>query len=192
MMRSLVSLRRAVPDDAEALVDVWSEVLRRAEREEQVDDVRSVIERIEAMPDERIVVAEYDGQLAGAVHLRATTLSPINLEPVMQAISPHVLPEFRRHGVGRALMETAVAYAEERGIGHVVTAAVSSSRDANRFMARLALGPRAIVRVAPTAVVKAKLTAQRPAVSRPHGRHHLTHVLAARRSMRKSQASSTG
>lgn len=192
MMRSQVSLRSAVPGDAAQLVDVWSEVLRRAERDEQVADVRSVIERVGDLPDERIVVAEYDGQLAGAVHLRATTLTPLNLEPVVQAISPHVLPQFRRHGVGRVLMEATVAFAEELGVGYVVTAAVSGSRDANRFMARLALGPHATVRVAPTAVVKAKLTAQRPAVDRPQGRHHLTHVLAARRSLRKSQASSAG
>lgn len=192
MMRSQVSLRSAVPDDAAELVDVWSEVLRRGEREDQVADVLSVIERIDDLVDERIVVAEYDGQLAGAVHLRATTLSPLNLEPVVQAISPHVLPQFRRHGIGRALMEAAVAFADELGIGHLASAAASGSRDANRFMARLALGPQATFRVAPTAVVKAKLTAQRPAVARPQGRHHLTHVLAARRSLRKSQASSAG
>jgi GNAT superfamily N-acetyltransferase len=192
MMRSLVSLRSAVPDDAAELVDVWSEVLRRTERDGQVADVLSVIERVDELTDERIVVAEYDGRLAGAVHLRATTLSPLNLEPVVQAISPHVLPQYRRHGVGRALMEAAVAFADERGIGHIASAAMSGSRDANRFMARLALGPQATLRIAPTAVVKAKLTAQRPAVSRPQGRHHLTHVLAARRSMRKSQAPSTG
>ena len=95
------------------------------------------------------MVAEYDGDVAGAVHLRATTLTPINLEPVVQAISPHVLPDFRRRGVGRALMEAAVAFAEELGIAHIATAAVSGSRDANRFMARLALGPHAILRLAP-------------------------------------------
>jgi GNAT superfamily N-acetyltransferase len=188
MMRSQVSLRRAAPDDADVLVEVWSDVLRRAERHEQVADLRSVIERVAPLPDERIVVAEYDGQPAGAVHLRATTLTPLNLEPVVQAISPHVLPQFRRHGVGRALMEAAVAFADELGIGHVTTAAAAGNRDANRFMARLALGPLATVRLAPTAVVKAKLSAQRPAVARPTGRHHLTHVLAARRSLRKSQA----
>ena len=192
MMRSQVSLRSAVPDDAAELVDVWSEVLRRADRSHQVADVRSVIERVGDLPEERIVVAEYDGHLAGAVHLRATTLTPLNLEPVVQAISPHVLPQYRRHGVGRALMEAAVAFADELGIGHLASAAASGSRDANRFMARLALGPHATFRVAPTAVVKAKLSAQRPAVARPQGRHHLTHVLAARRSLRKSQASSTG
>lgn len=187
-MRSQVSLRRATPDDADVLVEVWADVLRRAERDEQVADLRTIIERVAPLADERIVVAEYDGQPAGAVHLRATTLTPLNLEPVVQAISPHVLPQFRRHGVGRALMEAAVAFADELGIGHLATAASAGNRDANRFMARLALGPHATLRLAPTAVVKAKLSAQRPAVARPTGRHHLTHVLAARRSLRKSQA----
>lgn len=192
MMRSQVSLRGAVPEDADRLVDVWSDVVRRAERAEQVADMVSVIDRVSDLVDERLVVAEFDGEVAGAVHLRATTVSPLNLEPVVQAISPHVLPDFRRRGVGRALMEAAVGFADERGIGHVASAAAAGSRDANRFMARLALGPHATLRLAPTAVVKAKLTAQRPAVARPSGRHHLTHVLAARRSLRKSQAPTTG
>lgn len=188
MMRSQVSLRSATPDDADGLVDVWFDVVRRGERHEQVADLVSVIRRVSNLGDERLVVAEYDGRLAGAVHLRATTVSPLNLEPVVQAISPHVLPEFRRRGIGRALMEAAVAFADELGIGHVASAAAAGSRDANRFLARLALGPQATLRLAPTAVVKAKLSAQRPVVARPSGRHHLTHVLAARRSLRKSQA----
>ena len=136
------------------------------------------------------MVAEYDGDVAGAVHLRASTLTPINLEPVVQAISPHVLPAFRRRGVGRTLMEAAVAFAEERGIAHIATAAVSGSRDANRFMARLALGPHAILRLAPTAMVQAKLDAQAPAIGVTAGRsgtRQLTHVLAARRSSRRAQ-----
>ncbi len=192
MMRSQVSLRAAVPQDAGVLAEVWADVLRRAERDEQVADLVSVIERVEGLDDERLVVAEFDGHVAGAVHLRATTVSPLNLEPVVQAISPHVLPQFRRRGIGRALMEAAVGFADELGIAHIASAASAGSRDANRFMARLALGPQATLRLAPTAVVKAKLSAQRPAVARPSGRHHLTHVLAARRSLRKSQATTTG
>jgi GNAT superfamily N-acetyltransferase len=186
MTRHLVSLRSAVPEDADQLADLWSDVLRRVGRDEQVSDLRSIIERVEPLHDERLVVAEYDGQLAGAVHLRAATITPLNLEPVVQTISPHVFPEFRRHGVGRALMETSVAFAEELGIGHVATAVVAGSRDANRFMARLALGPYAVLRVASVHALKTKLTAQRPP-ARNNGRH-LTQVLAARRSQRKTQA----
>lgn len=191
MSRSLVSLRSALPSDAPALVDLWSEVLRRADRDEQMADLVQVIERVAQSTDERMVVAEYDGELAGAVHLRVGTISPLNLERTVQAISPHVLPAFRRRGVGRALMDAAVSWAEEMGVGHVATAAASASRDANRFMARLALGPCAVLRVAPTHAVRAKLTAQRPAAQRTVGRQ-LPQVLAARRSQRRAQAVSRG
>lgn len=186
MSRSLVSLRCALPSDAPLLAELWSEVIRRADHDEQVSDLVAVIEQAATAPGQRLVVAEYDGELAGAVHLCVTTLSPINLEPTVQAISPHVFPQHRRRGIGRALMDAAVAYAEEVGVAHVTTAAASGSRDANRFMARLGLGPQAVLRVAATHSVRAKLTAQRPPVQRTSGRQ-LTQVLAARRSMRKAQ-----
>ena len=57
-----------------------------------------------------------------------------------------VVTDHRRRGVGKALVEAAVTWAEELGIGHVATAAASGSREANRFMARLALGPQAVLR----------------------------------------------
>ncbi len=189
--RSLISFRTAAPGDAAVLAELWGDVLRRVDHDEQVKDLEAVISRVEGLESERLVVAEYDGELAGAVHLRATTLTPVNLEPVVQAISPHVFPAYRRHGVGRALMEAAVAFAEERGIDHVASAAVAGSRDANRFMARLALGPYATLRLAPTHVMKSKLSAQGPFTGRTTGRtggRQLTHVLAARRSMRRSRA----
>lgn len=188
MTRSLVSLRPAAPDDAPYLAELWADVIRRAGREDQVADVEAVLARVEAATDERIVVAEYDGEFAGAVHLQATTMSALNREPVVRALSPHVLPRFQRHGIGSALMDTAVSWAEELGIGHVATAAVAGSRDANRFMARIALGPYAVLRVATTHAVRSRLSAhRRPATST--GGRQLTQVLAARRSLRRSRAS---
>lgn len=187
MTRSQVFLRDAVRADAGALAELWVEVLRRSDHVDQVVDLELIIDRIALLPEERIVVAEYDGQLAGAVHLRVTTLSPLNLEQIVQTVSPHVLPQFRRRGIGRALMEAAVSFAEEQGVAHVAAGATAGSRDANRFLARLALGPYAVYRVAPTMVVKAKLSAQRPALGRTHGGKQLTQVLAARRSLRRSE-----
>jgi GNAT superfamily N-acetyltransferase len=188
MSRSLVTLRCATLHDVPLLAELWAEVLRRADREVQEADLATVVERAAAATDERVVVAEYDGVLAGAVHLCVSTMTPLNLEPTVLAVSPHVFPHLRRHGVGRALMEAAVSFAEDQGVGHVATAAASSSRDANRFMARLALGPQAVLRVATTHTVRARLAARRPAVQRAGGRQ-LTQVLAARRSMRKHQSS---
>lgn len=186
MMRTQVTLRCAVLTDAPFLATLWADALRRADRQDQIADLEVIIKDATQSPEERLVVAEYDGSPAGAVYLRMTTLSAINLEPTVQALSPHVLPEFRRHGVGRTLMEAAVTFAEELGVGHLATAAASSSRDGNRFMARLALGPQAVLRVAPTHAVRARLAAQRP-LHRGGGRQ-LGQVLAARRSLRRSQA----
>jgi GNAT superfamily N-acetyltransferase len=191
MSRTLVSLRTAVPGDAAYLADLWSDVLRRASREDQAEDVAKLIAGVEDSTDQRIVVAEYDGEFAGAVHLELTTMSALNLEPVVRALSPHVLPVFQRRGVGSALMDAAISWAEELGVGHVATAAVAGSRDANRFMARIALGPYAVLRVANTHAVRARLTAQRRPAQSSGGRQ-LTQVLAARRSLRRSRAAAEG
>jgi GNAT superfamily N-acetyltransferase len=186
MSRSPVQLRPATDQDAAQLAQLWSEILRRADAIEQTEDVRRLIKQVDAVPDERLVVAEYDGHLAGAIFLRLATLTPINLEPVVQAVSPHVFPEFRRHGVGRALMDAAVSYAEELGIAHVASGSVSTSRDGNRFLARLGLGPQVILRVAPTCAVRAKLMAQRP--SGRGGSRQLDKVLASRRVLRRERS----
>ena len=181
----------AVPTDAPYLADLWTDVLRRTTAEDQAADVELVIAGLGEDEGQRIVVAEYDGEFAGAVHLQATTMSSLNLEPVVRALSPHVLPRFQRHGIGSALMDAAVTWAEELGIGHVATAAVAGSRDANRFMARIALGPYAVLRVASTHVVRSRLSAhRRPAQS--SGGRQLTQVLAARRSMRRNRAAAEG
>jgi len=192
MTRSQVTLRAATLEDAPFLADLWSDVLRRVSPEEQVADMVVVIADASAAHDQRIIVAEYDGEPAGAVHLESTTMSAISLEPVVRALSPHVLPQFRRHGIGSALMEAAVAWAEELGVGHVATAAVSGSRDANRFMARIALGPYAVLRVATTHAVRGRLTAHRRPTSAPGNGRQLTQVLAARRSLRRSRARADG
>jgi GNAT superfamily N-acetyltransferase len=181
MSRSLVSLRDATLADAEQLAELWQPFLRRG-GDDPLNDLATVIEQLVDRPGERLLVAEYDGVFAGAAFLKAGTYSPVNAEPVLQVHNPAVVAEHRRHGVGKALMECAVTWAEELGIGHVATAASSGSREANRFMARLALGPQAVLRMAPTPAVRAKLTSRNP------GTRQVTQVLAVRRSLRHARS----
>jgi len=179
-------MRCADLTDAPLLAELWGQALRKVDRQDQVADIELLVKAATTSPEQKLVVAEYDGELAGAVFLRLTTLTAINLEPVVEAVSPHVFNQYRRHGIGTSLMDCAVTFAEEVGATHVVTAAASGSRDANRFMARLALGPFAVTRVAAAPVMRAKLSAQRPQLAANGGRH-LTRVLAARRSMKRAQ-----
>ena len=191
MSRTPVTVRTAVVDDLGVLRELWSDILRRGTADEQLADLRTVLDEADGDPAQAIMVAEYDGQVVGAVHLSATTLTPLNREPAVLAVSPHVLPQFRRHGVGSALIEAAVRFAEGHGIATLSTAAVASSRDANRFMARLSFTPQATLRAATTVAVRAKLSSRRPAgraANRQGGSRHIDRVLAARRISRENVA----
>jgi len=183
MSRSPLVIRTAVPGDASVLTDLWSDALRRGEGADQLADCLRAVTRAAASEDERLVVVEYDGEIAGAVYLCATTVSPLNTEPIVHAISPQVFERFRRHGVGSALMEASVSFAEERGIAHLAAPTSASSRDANRFMARLSYAPVAMLRVGATATVRARLSAMRPARVQPA--RNIDKVLAARRQRRR-------
>lgn len=184
MGRSAVGCRDAGPADVAFLCEVWDESLRRGTASEHAADVETVLARVATTPGERVVVALVGGEPAGAVYLRLTTRTPLNLEPVVQVLLPVVLPGLRRHGAGRALIDAAVAFAEDSGAAVVATAAFSGSRDANRFMARLGFSQVATYRMAPTSRVRARLS---PGLSSRAGRP-VGRVLAARRSMRRSHA----
>jgi GNAT superfamily N-acetyltransferase len=183
MSRSWLNLRDATLADVEPLAELWQPFLRRG-ADEQLNDLATAIEQLGDRPGERLVVAEFDGEFAGAAFLKAATYSPVNPEPVVQVHNAAVVPAFRRRGIGKALVDSAVTWAEELGIGHVATAASSGSREANRFMARLALGPQAVLRIGPTPAVRAKLAARHPAA------RQVTQVLAVRRSLRHARSMS--
>lgn len=185
-----MSLREAELADAPFLAELWTDSLRKADGSDQQADVEQLIKAAMASSEQRIVVAEYDGERAGAVLLRMGPLTPLNMELAVAVLAPRVVPAFRRHGIGRLLMESGTAFAEENGIAMISTAVAAGSRDGNRFMARLAFGPNATLRVAPVAAVRGRLNAQRPAMqSTPASGRQLTRVLAARRSMRRATQS---
>lgn len=183
MSRTSFTQRAARLEDAPVLAELWSDVLRRADRAEQVADLELVIKGAAASPEQRFIVVECEGEIAGSVFLRLTTVSPINLDPCVQSIQSRVFDQYRRRGVGRALMEAGVAFAEENGVLHVSTAVPASSREANRFMARLAMAPVATVRMSTTSVVRSRLTPSSPGSGRSTPR-----VLVARRNQRRARA----
>jgi GNAT superfamily N-acetyltransferase len=196
MSRQPVSMRQATIGDVPFLVELWTDLLRRADRQDQVHDLELIVKEAAESPERRLLVAEYDGEPAGAVLLRVVPTTPLNLEPAVQAVAPQVTPSFRGKGIGSALMEAAVVWAEDLGVGHITTAAPASSRAGNRFMARLSLGPQAVLRASATPLVRAKLAAMQPASSRVTdrvaGRRHLGQVLAARRQMTRRTSGDAG
>lgn len=185
MSRIPVSVRAALPDDVVVLRELWSDILRKGGLDEQLADVGRVVATSSERDNQLLAVAEIDGEVAGAVYLEATTFTPLNLEPAVLAVSPHVFQQFRRRGVGSALMEAACRFADQHGINHVQTAAAAESRDANRFMARLSFAPQAMLRAATTSAVRARLPQSRKVTHAGTSRQRIDRVLAARRIRRE-------
>jgi GNAT superfamily N-acetyltransferase len=63
----------------------------------------------------------------------------------------------RRQGVGRSLIAAAVAFAEQHGVEHVMVGASPTSREGNRFLARLGFMPVLVRRVATVQVLRRHL-----------------------------------
>lgn len=185
--RMMVTLREATVDDVGFLAGLWGDLLRRADPQEQASDLEAVVKGAAESAEERLVVAEYDGEVAGAVFLKITTLTTLNLTPAVTIMAPFVAHRFRRKGVGHALMDAAATWAEENGIAHVTAGAAQGSRDANRYLARLGLGASAVFRVGTTQAMRDRLTEQLPASRRVPG-YRPQRVLAARR-VRRAQSS---
>ena len=199
LSRYPVQVRDATPQDAEALLEIWGDHTRRggSERlpgEPQGGEAVSAIARIAVDPDQRLLVGVLEDKVVGAVHLLRAPISPIHSEQSVHVTHLHVLDGYRRHGVGHALVEASVTWAEEKDIAHILAAATVSSRDANRFMARLGLAQFAIVRGASVSAMRAKVPVEPPAAACVGRRSHRSvgQVLAQRRSQRRAQAKMLG
>jgi predicted N-acetyltransferase YhbS len=189
-----VIVRDATPDDVPALVEIWSDQARRSSCERRSDpagsaDSAAAVARIAADPEQRLLVAIMERQVVGATHLMRAPLSPLHTEQAVYVSNLQVLLQFRRRGAGRALVEAALRWAEEKDTTHVLAAASAFSRDTNRFMARLGLTQLAVVRGATVSALRAKLPVEPPAAARLGVRdtHSVGHVLAKRRSLRRSE-----
>lgn len=197
MSRNPVQVRDATPEDAEALLAIWADFSRRTYSDRFPVDLPETetagsVARIAADPDERLVVGLVDDRVVGAALLQRAAMSPIHTESAIHISHLHVLGEARRNGVGRALIEAALSWAEEKDTSHILAAASVNSRDANRFMARLGLAQVAVVRGATVAAMRAKLPREAAAVARIGVRpqQNLAQLLAHRRSLRRSQTKS--
>ena len=194
MSRKPVHVRDAVPEDAPALLKVWAEIRRsplaRVGAGPDEAEAANALARIAADSDERLLVGLIENDVVGVAHLLRASMSPIHAESAIHITHLHVVGGQRRHGVGKALIEAAVTWAEEKNTDYILAAASAHSRDANRFMARLGLSQIATVRGATVPALRARMPVEPPAGAMVSSRNHRSvgHVLAQRRLQRRVQA----
>jgi GNAT superfamily N-acetyltransferase len=171
--RAVVGVRVARPADAGDLVDVWTEATTSQDdatpsddegeaagedRPEAYAEAAEAIARVDSDPDELFLVAEADGKVIGALHLRRAPISPIQLTQAVHISHLHVRPGHRRRGIASALLTAATSWAEDTKSAHLLATTPASSRDAHRFLARLGFCQVAVLRGVSVSALRARLT----------------------------------
>lgn len=188
MSRGGLEIRDARPDDVDVLLALWAQWglgMGQASRPSP-EEARLALAQLAADPDGRLIVGEQAGEVVCCLHLRRAPMTPLHTETVLHTSYLLVSPVHRKHGYAHALLEAAVAWAEEKDIEHV-TAFTSSDRESNRFLARLGLMDVATIRASTTSALRHRLTPSRLRATPTRMR-----VLAQRRSMRRLRGTTEG
>ncbi|MFC6707301.1 GNAT family N-acetyltransferase [Flexivirga alba] len=126
--------------DEQELVSLWRQAkCAEGHSDDQVDralrDGRLV--RSCARSDVRIYLASIDSEPVGYTIVMSGPVSALHETLAVWLDVLWVKPGKRQRGIAAALLTTVAAYAEHIGAPEVVSCVPSSSRDANRFFARL-------------------------------------------------------
>jgi GNAT superfamily N-acetyltransferase len=112
-MNDLLTFRVATRQDLPRMLDLYARALDG--KALAVADAERLFERICSYPDYQLYLCEHDGRLAGTFALlimdnlgECGTPSGIVEDVVVE-------PEVQRHGVGRAMMEHAMAICRQKG-----------------------------------------------------------------------------
>jgi GNAT superfamily N-acetyltransferase len=206
--RGGITVREAHAGDAEVLLDLWADLFRGATTElvgvPSLSDAQDSLTRSVAEPDRRVVVAEssvnhtaggalgHASAVVGVALLRRLPITPLHTEETVHLSHLQVNPDYRRHGVGRALVAAAASWAEETSADMVLASVSATDREANRFLARLGLAQLATLRGGTVKGLRAKLPAEAPAVALGDARtqRSVGQVVARRRLQRLGLARS--
>ena len=193
MPRVPVTVRDALPADVPSLLALWQQLLPpilEVPDGSPEDVVVRAIRRIEQDPASRMVVAEVDGELAGAAYLSLAQLSPLFPTPAVTICHLQVAEKAERKGVGRSLVEAALAWAELEQVESVLAISPVNDREANRYLARLGMGQVGVLRGCTTAALRARMPMDPVSAARTSARQSrtVTHVVATRRLQRRARA----
>jgi ribosomal protein S18 acetylase RimI-like enzyme len=143
-------IRRADQRDLERLVALWIDLTEHHAgidplfelRAGAEDEVRRLLEAQLRDPETAVFVREESGRLAGFCSMRIAHALPIHQEVARAEITDvAVRQEQRRRGIGRGLVEAALAWLRERGVSRVEVRVAVGNPEGQRFWRALGFAP---------------------------------------------------
>lgn len=137
-MESII-IRRATPDDAPSINAIWQviaaeKIYSAIDKPFTIEEERAYIQSLSER--EGVFLAEVDGNLVGFQSLDLWARSIHSMEHVGQ-LGTFALPQYRMHGVGKALAQHTLAFARAHGYEKLVIFVRASNTNAQKFYAGL-------------------------------------------------------
>ena len=159
-----VRTREATDADLSAVVDLWDDLrvsgghLGPFGPPASASAVRERLTQLGQDSAHRVILAEIDDDIVGLAVLSRLPITPISDIESIQISFMHVRNDRRRRGVGRAIVESASAFAADVGADYVTVGVFPGSRDTNRYFARLGFSPLVVRRATATAALQRRLS----------------------------------
>ncbi|HVQ86903.1 MAG TPA: GNAT family N-acetyltransferase [Actinomycetes bacterium] len=159
-----VRTREASDSDLAAVVDLWDELRESGGRlgpfgpPASTSAVRDRLAALGSDDAHRVILAEIEAEIVGLAVLSRLPITPISDVESIQISFMHVRNDRRRRGVGRAIVESAMAFANDVGADYVTVGVFPGSRDTNRYFARLGFSPLVVRRAIATSLLQRKLS----------------------------------
>lgn len=165
MSRVCARIRPAEPADVDDLValidsiDTSSGVFSGRPLEQNSSRVGERLQEIIGSGERDLLVAVDDHSQAtvGLLVAKLDKIGAVDVTEALHVTHLMVTPDFRRRGIGRALLAAAVHLAEARGVDRVLATVAAGSREANRYLARAGFAPLVMQRLASTATLRRSL-----------------------------------
>ncbi len=189
-MRPGVHVRPATSSDLEGLVDLCLQARAESGVGRQLcsddrDELREQLAVLGSVDGGTVLVATCDDELAGLVLCRTMGPGLMSRAVVLSLDAVYVRPQWRRRGLGHAMLQAAAELAEDAGAGDVYAAPLPGSRGMQRFLARLGFAPAGGHRVVATSALLRRLALDVPAPGRRSSVRGIEDLIERRRRARQ-------
>jgi len=152
-----IVVREAVLEDLGALLPLWEDI-HPGQSSLSVDSLEARISMSSTNENFRVLTA-WDGDKAVGIALISIAEVGTWVEmPSLQISGLHVHKSSRHRGVAKALLNSALGYADVWGCHNIMASVPPQEREANRFFARLGFAPIATRRICDTAQLRKKIS----------------------------------
>jgi GNAT superfamily N-acetyltransferase len=133
-----LTIRRANPADAKPLIGLLGHGALEDPKEDSTDlrPYLSALAEIEATDGNELLVVELNGEVVGMCQLVVFRHFQRHGGRCAEVESMHIHPDFRGKGIGRQLLDTAIAAAREAGCYRLQLTSNLQRADAHRFYER--------------------------------------------------------